>query len=86
MKNFVSILLKILGVIGVIGSHIAMYFPVPLILILTILKIVGYLDIPYFAWVTEIGAISTGLWVLIIGLIAYLVSLIAVSAGMEIGE
>jgi len=75
MKEIVGLITTIFGVVGMIGSAIAMRIWLIVVVILSILKLSGTVIMPWFAGVTTLGAISTGLWLLILGFFMLLVNI-----------
>lgn len=81
MEKFIGILTVIGGVLGLIGSSISVGLWWPSIIILSILKLTDVLQIDWFSSIFEWGAISTGLWLLLIGFITYMLSLFITAFG-----
>jgi len=69
MQAIVGLVTGIAGVLGMIGSGIAMRFWLITLGLMTILKLTGVIVVPWFAGPLTAGAISTGLWMLFLGLI-----------------
>jgi len=75
MQSFIGVIMAFFGVIGMIGSAIAINFWVITIVIMSILKITGVVMIPWFAGLFTAGAISTGLFMLVGGLFMIFISM-----------
>ena len=85
MKKFSAIIMAIIGIISMIGSALVMRFWAITIIILSVLKLTAVLNIPWFAGITTLGAISTGLWMLFGGLIVMILSyIITIISGLII--
>jgi len=85
MKTFSAILMGIIGIISMVGSALVMKFWAITIIVLSILKLTSVLNIPWFAGITSLGAISTGLWMLFGGLIVMILSyIITIISGLII--
>ncbi len=81
-----GILIGIGGIVGVIGSAIVMRFWAITIVVLSILKLVNLIQIPWFAGLFTISALGTGLWMLVIGLALFILSLGITGIGIAITD
>jgi len=86
MKAVAGLLTGIAGVIGMIGSGIAMRFWLITIVIMSILKLTGVIQILWFTGIFSAGAISTGLWMLFGGLVMMMISVIITAIGAALME
>lgn len=66
----------LLGYLGAAASLMVMRLWLYTILILSILKVLGILSIDWFAGPFTLGAISTGLWMVILGGLFFLINLL----------
>ena len=76
LKDIVAIITGLGGVLGMVGSAIAMRFWLITLVIMSILKLTGAVAMPWFAGIFSAGAISTGLWMLFGGLFFLLLSML----------
>jgi hypothetical protein len=83
-KSIVGIIMSISGFLGMLGSAIAMRFWLITVVIMVILKLTGVLVIPWFAGPFTAGAISTGLWILTIGLLFMVISFTIAALGIKV--
>jgi len=81
MKAVVGLITGIAGVMGIIGSAIAMRYWLITGVIMTILKLTGVVVIPWFAGPLTAGAISTALWMLFLGLLFLGISIVVTAIG-----
>ena len=81
MKAVLGIFTGIAGVLGIVGSVIAMRFWLITLVIMTILKLTGVVQMAWFAGMFTAGAISTGLWMLFGGLIFMGISFVITAIG-----
>jgi hypothetical protein len=86
MKLAIGVLTALAGFLGIIGSAIAMRYWLVTLVIISILKITNLVAVPWFAGITTVGAISTGLWMLFGGLIMLFVSAIITAIGTTLIE
>jgi len=86
MKAVAGLLTGIAGVIGMIGSGIAMRFWLITIVIMSILKLTGVIALAWFAGPLTAGAISTGLFMLFGGLVMMMISVIITAIGAALME
>jgi len=84
MKEIFGVFTGIAGILGIIGSAIAMRLWLLVTVILVILKLTGVVSIAWFAGPFTAGAISTGLFMLFGGLFMMGLSLMvtAISAAI----
>jgi len=75
MKIFYGILAVISAIAMIISSVITRAW-YGIIIVLSILKLLGLVYIPWFGTVFVLSAIGTGLWVLLIGFIAIIINFI----------
>jgi hypothetical protein len=83
-KTIVGSLIGISGFLSVVGSAIAMRYSMITVVIMSILKITGVLVIPWFAGVFTAGAISTGIWMLFLGLIFMFIGFLVAAIGVAV--
>ena len=76
LKLTMGVLTSITGILGVIGGAVAARYWLVVVVILSILKLVGLVSIPWFAGLTTASAIGTGLWMLGFGLVFVVLGLI----------
>ena len=76
MKKTISVLSFIFGVLGMLLSEIAIKVSVPLIILLSFAKVMGWTQIPWIAGVTSLGAVSTGVILLVGGITIQVISFI----------
>jgi len=81
MKSIIGLITAVFGVIGMLGSVISMRIWVVVIIVFSALKLTGVAVMPWFASVGTLGAISTGLWLLILGLVMFFMSIFVVGLG-----
>jgi len=74
MKAIIGLITGIAGIIGIIGSVIAMRYWLLTVVIMTILKLTGVVLMPWFTGPLTVGAISTGLFMLLGGLVMMAIS------------
>ena len=86
MKKFIGAFVAVMGIIGVVVSSLALTLPTASVVILSILKLTNLVQMDWFAGITELGAISTGLWILFIGIIVYFLSMIFVVLGKMVTD
>jgi len=85
MEKIAGIITILSGIIGTIGSALAIRFSGITIIVMTIIKLV-YGNIHWFAGIFSAGAISTGLWMLFGGLIIWVFSIMLEFLGTVIVE
>jgi len=74
------------GILGTIGGAIVARYWLIVIAILSILKLVGLVQMPWFAGLTTASAIGTGLWMLFGGLLLFFLGLIVAGISAAILE
>jgi len=87
LKMIVGGLSVIGGVFGMIGGAIAAKVWAYVIILLSLLKLFNIANlgaIPWFAGVTTLGAVSTGLWLLLFGLLVIFIGIIITGIGAVI--
>ena len=87
LKIIVGSLSVIGGVFGILGGAIAARVWAYVIILLSLLKLFNIANlgaIPWFAGVTTLGAVSTGLWLLLFGLLAIFIGIIITATGAVI--
>lgn len=82
--GILSIASMVAGFLGMIGSFIAIKFWLITLVIMSILKLTGITAIAWFAGPLTAGAISTGLWMLFLGLIFLLISFVVTAISTTI--
>ena len=83
-KLITGALISISGIFGIIGSAIAMRFWLITVVIMSILKLTSVMTMAWFAGPLTAGAISTGLWMLFLGLIFMGISLAVTTIGVAV--
>lgn len=73
LKKIFGGIVLVTGVLSTIGGIIASRFWLVTIVILSILKIAGAIVMPWFAGLTTLSAIGTGLWLLGLGFVLIVV-------------
>jgi len=84
MRRVLGFIIALGGLLGAIGSAIAVVVWEVTIVVMSTLKITGVVQMPWFAEPLTLGAISTGLWLLLFGVILYILSIIITSIGTSI--
>jgi hypothetical protein len=86
MKAVLGIITALAGFLGIIGSAIAIRYWLIVIVIMSILKLGGLVQMAWFAGIFSAGAISTGLFMLFGGLILIIISFFITAIGSAILE
>jgi len=81
MQQIIGAIVGLFGIVGTIGSLIALKFWAITLVIMSILKLTGAVVMPWFAGAFTAGAISTGLWMLFLGLVMVVVSMVVAAIG-----
>jgi len=84
MKVFFGLVLGLGGFLAMAGSALAVRFSVLTTIILSILNILGVITIAWFAGPFTAGAISTGIWMFVLGIICVVIGGIITAAGAAI--
>jgi len=81
MQTFIGLLMAISGLLGIIGSAIVVKFSGVILVVMTILNTFGIINIAWFAGPFTAGAISTGIWMFVLGLLMLVLSYIITFIG-----
>jgi hypothetical protein len=80
-KIIIGVVTAFAGVLGLIGSSIATTYWAITIVIMSVIKLVGVSAMPWFAGPLTAGAISTGLWMLVLGIVFWFLSALITAIG-----
>ena len=81
LKIIVGVFTSIAGILGLIGSSIATRYWLITVVIMSIIKLAGFATMPWFAGPLSVGAISTGLWMLGLGIVFWFLSALITAIG-----
>ena len=81
MQGIIGAITAIAGFFGIIGSAVAVKFSGITAIVMIILNTFGVINIAWFAGPFTAGAVSTGIWMFVLGLLMLLLSYLVTAIG-----